>query len=272
MNFILVIAIASAIYLFNKYRNVLWKSISKYVTSEFEGAGFTFIYKDSVILVTRLKKQKDLEKDSTKEVEYVGGKVEADEEPYDTAFAELVEELGGNPLEDDWPERAIPISTWQPFSKKWIWNYVLILNDAEFENLKNLDIALDHWGADEMKDFREITDRTETSRKAVEAVCAVNKYDFLDYVAHFSVYGDRKNRMKDAKAYGNDENTKLFTVTRISNADETHSRRLRGFNLVIIEQHFDFFNALLNTSEREDVSDSDNQEFQPEEGEESSEE
>lgn len=249
-SFLISFIVVSICYLF-KYRNEILKFFTSLTTStsNFEGAGFTFIYKDNVILVTRLKKEKDLAKDPTKEVEYIGGKVEEDETPIDTAFAELVEELGGNPLEDDWSERAVPITTWQPFSQKWIWNYLLILTDTEYEKLQTLDVALDNWDSEELKDFRTITGRSEASRKAVEAICVVDKNEFLEYVRNFENYGSKENRMKDAKAYGNDENTRLFTVHRVSDSTQTFTRRLRGFNLVIIEQHLSMFEAMLNPTQ-----------------------
>ncbi len=59
-----------------------------------EGAGFLWTHKGRVILGERIKKPKDLAKDPTLEVEYMGGKVEGNETPAQTAEPEGDEELG----------------------------------------------------------------------------------------------------------------------------------------------------------------------------------
>ena len=60
----------------------------------FEGAGFILTYNNMILLGQRHKKEKDLKKDPTPEFEYIGGKVEDNETPPQTALAELTEKLG----------------------------------------------------------------------------------------------------------------------------------------------------------------------------------
>lgn len=83
----------------------------------YEGAGFFLqvsIYNTLyAVLGQRIKKEDDLKKDPSIEIEYFGGKPEeADQnDPFKTAIAELTEEVGGTFLDDNWRDRIqeIPI-------------------------------------------------------------------------------------------------------------------------------------------------------------------
>jgi 8-oxo-dGTP pyrophosphatase MutT (NUDIX family) len=207
----------------------------------FEGAGFSLFHKNSVILCDRIKKKKDALIDSTPELEYVGGKVEADETPIETAYAELVEELGGDPLQSDWRERAKRTTTFQPFSKKWIWNYFLELTDAEYDMLCALAVNLDGWASDTKRSFETLTGRPELARKAVSAIRVVPLDNFIAHIESFAGYGnsDNANRMKDAKAYGRDASVPKLSATLVQDASGTVAHCLRAFNLVLMEQHLD---------------------------------
>lgn len=96
----------------------------------YEGAGFLLSFNDFVILGQRIKKAEDLAKDPVTELEYMGGKIDPQDgnDPYKTASAELAEELGADILEKDWAtsKRLNIVHMFQPFSKKWIWCFVLI--------------------------------------------------------------------------------------------------------------------------------------------------
>jgi 8-oxo-dGTP pyrophosphatase MutT (NUDIX family) len=201
----------------------------------FEGAGFLLSYKSNVILGARIKKQGDI--DPIEEVEYMGGKPEGQETPYQTAHNELIEECGGDPLDKDWENRCKVLHTFQPFSKKWIWCICLDLNDEEFKRITILDKNLDSWPIDELRMF---PNRSEPVRKALQALIMASKDDVIRYLSGFFEFPASQNRMKDAKSYGTREDI-LFTCYRLNDNDVTYRRRLRGFNLVIFENHKNYF-------------------------------
>lgn len=211
--------------------------------NDFEGAGFLLTYQTLFILAARIKKPEDLAKDPIEEVEYMGGKVEGTETPYKTAYNELVEECGGDPLDPGWESRVKIFHTFQPFTKKWIWCFHLDLTDSEFQKLVELDRAHDNWALGDEKDFSKITGRKQPARKAISGIAMVSKEDVLKYMTGFAAVERSKNRMADAKTYGKDENI-LFTCARISDPGTKYKRRLRGFNLVIFEEHLADFAKL----------------------------
>lgn len=196
----------------------------------FEGAGFLFTHKDDVVVVTRINPDPD----AVLEFEYVGGKVEGDETPDQTAFAEHVEELGMNVIDKDWIARAEPLHTFQPFSKKWIWCYRLELNHDEFERLCQADQKLASWPSDEKRCFGHLTGRSELARKAVGGVCVVKWKDLDVYVRTFAQIPADKNRMKQAKQYAKDNKLVGHSIMQ----DKSYIRGMRGFNLVVMEKHF----------------------------------
>lgn len=202
-----------------------------YEKLDFEGAGFTLTYKDSVIFVTRNNPKAGAQP----VLESVGGKVEGNETPAQTAFAELVEEIGADILDSDWEIRANTSTTLQPFSKKWIWDFVLELTDIEYGKLVAADKALDDWAIEDKKSFKHITGREEEARKAIGEICAVDKKDLIALVTKFSKIEPSTNRMKDAQAFGIEHQ---LTVRRLTTGKE-YTRALRGVKLVILEQHLD---------------------------------
>ena len=204
----------------------------------YEGAGFLLYYQNLFVLGIRYKKEADMKKDPTPEVEYMGGKIEVEDEndPLKTAFRELVEEIGQPILEDDWKSRVTPIHTYQPFSQKWIHCSLLQLNENEYNKIFEVDKVHDAWPTDETRDLSSITGRSEPVRKAISAFVTVTKDQLLEYMYGFSKTPASKNRMADAKAYRN--SAKPLVVTRMS-TNETFEYPLRGFNTVIFEEHVD---------------------------------
>jgi 8-oxo-dGTP pyrophosphatase MutT (NUDIX family) len=203
----------------------------------FEETGFLLSYKSYFVLGARIKKAGDL--DPIKEVEYMGGKPEGTETPYETAYNELVEECGGDPLNPDWKTRCKELHTFQPFSKKWIWCLQLELNDGEFDRLVTLDTRLDAWPVEELRDFSALTTRAAPARKALKALLLADQAEVVKYLENFCSFPASGNRMKDAKTYGSNKAI-LFECYRLSCPAATYQRRLRGFNLVIFETHQEF--------------------------------
>lgn len=212
----------------------------------YEGAGFLLYYVNKegkccdLILGERQKKPEDELKDPSKELEYQGGKPEkkidgTPEIPAQTAAAELIEEVGGVVLDKDWEARAKKVWTFQPISKKWIWCFVLQVNDQEYVRLKTQDAALSLWDVSEKRNFSLLTNRAESSRKALKGLYLAPINLVLEYIAGFAKVSPTANRMKDAKEYG--KTAKKFTVRRLTDEQQTLDYPLRGFNLVIFEQH-----------------------------------
>lgn len=224
------------------------KEVSKDI---YEGAGVLLYYVDkknrrcNLILGERQKKPEDVAKDPTKELEYFGGKPEKGETPAQTAFNELIEEVGANVLDVSWESRAKVLHTFQPISKKWIWCYLLQVNDAEMACLKIQDVALTEWGEKEKRDFSALTNRAELARKALKGLYLASYESVLEYLSGFSKIIATGNRMKDAKEYG--KTAIKFVAHRLNIPEDstegstevqtTLEYPLRGFNLVIFEQH-----------------------------------
>jgi hypothetical protein len=198
----------------------------------YEGAGFLLRYADRFILGIRIKKADD--KDQTPEVEYAGGKNElADKNiPSRTAHSELIEELGMDVLDPDWQERAVILHTFQPFSKKWIWCFDLALNPNEYARVLAADAALKNWDPTQTRDFSALTGRSQPARKALAEIVSVSVADFTNHVQKFSLVPKSDNRMSDAKKF--DQKLKVVALDGSSERDF----RVRGFNLVIFEEHF----------------------------------
>lgn len=211
---------------------------------EYEGSGFLLTYKSKFILSGRVKKEKDRIQDPIEEVEYFGGKIEVEDnnDPYKTALAEVIEEAGGEFLRADWKDRVIILHTFQPFSKKWIWCFLLNLTTEEFLTLKKLDVKHSDWAIGTERSFAELTGRKAPVRKAIDGIAIANQDDVINYVRRFKDFHieDCIDRMKEAKEYGKNEEL-LFQCERISNPESYRSyrRRLRGFNLVMFEQHLE---------------------------------
>ncbi len=228
-------------------------------TSEYEGAGFFLVHGDNFILSARVKKAKDAEKDPIKEVEHFGGKREDCDngDPYQTAYAELVEEAGGDCLYSDWRDRVETLQTFQPFSKKWIWCFLLRLTDDEHHELTKLDKAHDDWQIGETRSFFTLTGREEPARKAIEGIATASTDAVMKYIEDFREFHipGCDNRMKEAKVFGQDE-SRLFTCSRLSAEKGTGTgtsagtwvRRLRGFNLVIFEEHIETIKNFLENN------------------------
>jgi len=203
----------------------------------YEGAGFLLTRDGNVILGERIKKEKDLKKDPTPELEYMGGKVEpTDIDPYDTARCELTEELGQDILSADWVGRAQVIHIFQPFSKKWIWCFRLELNDNEYDRLVSAAHALKAWPNAEMRDFSKLTGRAEPARKALRRLVTVPNVDLVEYCTLFNRMDTQNdgNRMKDAKDFRAQCN--LGGVDLLDQHTEV-KMPLRAFNTVMFAQH-----------------------------------
>lgn len=201
----------------------------------YEGAGFFLKYNQNVLLGRRLKKNEDIKKDPTEEFEYFGGKVEESDlnDPFNTAYSELTEELGMDILSSDWKNRVKQVHIYQPFSKKWIWCFVLDLTSDEYIKIVLADYQLDNWNDNVTKIFNNTSRKTPT-RKALHCIVAVNNKDFIEYIINFNLTTKTNNRMKDAKEYGNNN---MLTGTRISNQSIVYKYPLRGFNTVMFENN-----------------------------------
>lgn len=168
----------------------------------YEGAGFLLSFRGAVILGERIKKEKDFAKDPTIELEYIGGKIEenADKnDPLNTAYAELVEELGADILDYDWPTRAQIVHIFQLFSKKWIWCFRLELTADEYMRLFISAKELAEWPVHETRDFSKLTGRDTPARKALSRLVLVSMID-LSAFNEFPTQNEG-NRMKDAKDF-----------------------------------------------------------------------
>ena len=199
-------------------------------SQNFEGAGFLLFHKHRVILGI-----------TEKHVEYIGGKVETydgiQETPYQTAYAELIEEVGGEVLDDGWRDRATPLHLLQPVIQKWIWCFQLELNDQEFQRLVRLDQELDNWSLTEERNFSTLTGRKPSVKKSLQGLVEASKEDLLDYITRFQCAQlAHENRMLDAKLFG--QVTALFKTRRLSQ-NQFYEKPLRGFNLVLLEQNID---------------------------------
>lgn len=202
----------------------------------YEGAGFLLTYDGMVILGQRIKKEKDMLEDPTLEVEYMGGKVEPsdDNDPFRTAHAELVEELGRDILLPTWNDRVDIIHIFQPFSKKWIWCFKLQLKPVEYDNLLDAAAALSVWPTSEERDFFNITGRPTLARKAIAKIVTVPIPVFRAYINEFAtMVHASQNRMKDAKAW----RVSMSCIDLLG--DLTSRYPLRAFNMVMFEKHLD---------------------------------
>lgn len=202
----------------------------------YEGAGFLLHYNENFVMGVRIKKAGDLVKDPITEVEYMGGKPEPTDnnDPLQTAYNELVEEVGTVILEADWKSRITPLHTFQPFSKKWIWCILLKLTKAEYANLMITDMSTDSWPISETRDFSALTGRPEYVRKAISAFVQVSSVRMLSYVSQFRDLPGTDNRMKDAKLFQTSRDP--LHLTRLSTG-QVYELPLRAFNLVIMEKH-----------------------------------
>ncbi len=214
----------------------------------YEGAGFLMVYKKSggaalFVLGIREKKPEDAAKDPTVELEYAGGKPDPEDQndPLQTAYAELVEEFGQDVLDKDWRNRVVPVHTFQKFSKKWIWCSLLFLSDNEYARVCSADRALDSWDPSEKRDMCAITKRKTPVRKGLKALVAVNAGQMLDYMSKFKGMPVSDNRMNDAKQF---RNTHVLNGFRLSTLAPV-SHPLRGFNAVIFEEHVDTIRSKL---------------------------
>lgn len=198
----------------------------------YEGAGFLLSHKGQVLLGRRIKKEEDLKKDPTPEVEYFGGKIDEEDknDPYATAFNELVEETGQYILDDDWKQRTSIIHIFQPFSKKWIWCFRLELNEREYSKFVEANKLLVHWNVSEMRTF---VGRSTPARKSILSFVSVSEADFKAYVQRFTdTVPKSKNRLNDAKEY---RLTNTLKATSLSDPNDTNQIALRAFNIVIFE-------------------------------------
>lgn len=200
-----------------------------------EGAGFILTYRGKVVLSVRRKTAKQLADDSTPEWDLPGGKNLAFELiALQTAFRELIEELGGNPLNPDFAYRAVAMNTWQPISLKWIVSFRLELEDDEFAELCKLAAALDSWDPETTKDFSALTGNKEECRKSLDKVCLASFEDLNGYVARFvDAFKDTPgNRMKQGKEYRKMDKIKAVSVL---NPDEVIELPLRGYYAVVLQ-------------------------------------
>ncbi len=194
----------------------------------YEGAGFLLTYSNYYILGISIK--------SISEIEYIGGKpeFEDDNDPFQTAFAELVEEVGMNPLEDDWKHRLTPMYLFNGFSDKWIRCENIDLTDLEYSRLLIADRNLSQWDVDTLRYFTNQTGRAAPVRKAIRGLVKVDKKALMEYVLNFSRFPQSKNRCKDAREYQAIA-TSLFG-TRLSTLD-VEQYQLRPFNTVLFEDY-----------------------------------
>jgi len=200
----------------------------------YEGAGFLLSFQDKVILGQRIKKASDLAKDPTIELEYMGGKVDVEDcnDPYRTAYAELVEELGMNVLESNWHDRVKVVHIFQPFSKHWIWCFCLELTAQEYDRVQEACQQLLEWPENETRSF---DGRGTPARKSIQRLVAIPKDGFQAHLDAFRAFPDQNNgnRMKDAKDFRE--------VSRLSGKDiltgELVEHPLRAFNAVMFEKN-----------------------------------
>ncbi len=166
----------------------------------------------------------------------MGGKPEIEDmsNPYQTAFAELTEEIGGQVLDVGWEKRIIPIHTFQKFSEKWIRCELLDLTTNEYNQIVAADGIHDQWDVKDTRDLNIITGRATPVRKALSSLVRVTGADLSSYIAGFASVPDSGNRMADAKIYRNV--AKPIIATRLSTGDIS-SHPLRAFNTVIFEEH-----------------------------------
>lgn len=201
----------------------------------YEGAGFILGYQGNIILGVRLKKPEDLAKDPTIEVEYMGGKPEPEDDnnPLQTAHAELIEEVGGIILKDDWLSRIYTIHIFQPFSKKWIWCNLYNLDTTEYSRLERYagELDSDKWN----KSFKSLTGREGSVRRSLRSIVSTPLHSLTDYISEFSEVASSGNRMKDAKTFRYIHD---IPVTDILTGKTNHFP-LRAFNTVLFESHVD---------------------------------
>jgi hypothetical protein len=105
-------------------------------------------------------------------------------------------------LNKDWESRARILQTFQPISKKWIWAFLLQVNDAEYARLQTQDTCLTAWPTSEKRDFSAVTNRNELSRKALKNLFLAPVSDVVQLIGGFTQVPATSNRMKDAKEYG----------------------------------------------------------------------
>lgn len=202
----------------------------------YEGAGFLLTRVGHVVLGKRIKKESDLLKDSTIEVEYMGGKAEPEydqNDPHRTARAELAEELGGDILQSDWKERAKVEHIFQPFSKKWIWCFRLELTLKEYHALLKQNTILRDWPQDEERNFKALTGRDSSCRKALDGIyfCSVHIFHWYLKTFHQTPTTNSGNRMKDAKEFGKTHSLAVWNPAE----ERMETYPLRGFNTVMFE-------------------------------------
>ena len=193
----------------------------------YQGAGVLMSYEDDIILGIRL----DKDGKETGEIEYIGGWKEDGEIPSQTAFNELVEESGQVILDADWHDRATALYT---FVQMWIWCFHVPLTDQEYAHVVQAHKELKKWDPHTTRSFKDITGRDEPARKGIAGFVSVPKKTFVNLVTEFHRMPPTKNRMTDAKKFGQDNRLLVKAVDGVS-MPSTYA--LRGFNAVIFETH-----------------------------------
>lgn len=163
-------------------------------------------------------------------MEYAGGKVDNDtESPYQTAYAELVEELGTDILDVDWMERVQPFISEAP-SGKTIWVFRYTLNEREYARLCRINFA--EWNVDEYRDLSHLTSRqsSQRTRKSLAKAFLVQTESMLDLLKAFRATG---KTMKDAKDL---RQTVQLTCTNVADTNDICKFGLRAFNTILFEK------------------------------------
>lgn len=207
--------------------------------SDYEGAGFLMKYNGNYIFGKGIERE---------DFDIFGGKRDyaADTDAYATAVAELFEELGGPQFDTlTWRDRCKVIEEFQPYTKKWIINYVLELNAAEYEIVKDANVRLQSWPDDEVRDYSQTTKRLTPVRKTFRALYLVPENKFNTYIWMFNKHNRSENRMGDAKEFGMIH--KLDGYCMITG--EIKTLPLRAYNIVIFENTF----CILNTSKKTSI-------------------
>ena len=104
-----------------------------------------------------------------------------------------------------------------------MWIFRLELSETEKGRLDESDKILQEWNANEKKQFGK-----QLCRKAISGIVYVSQKTFREYSDGFAATPVSKNRMKDAKNFGK--------TTKIQD-----DYAIRGFNLVIFEEHGEKF-------------------------------
>ena len=184
---------------------------------------------------------------NTGDLEYIGGKPESNETPQQTAFNELVEEIGGNPLDIDW-ETRVQVLYFFNYSQKWIWCFFISLSFNEIQKLHQLAKQLNSWPVELEKDFSSITGRTELAKKEITSIVSVNIHDFFNYIEIFTKWPRTRNRRLDAVRYGTHNSTKLIVGKNLCDNNYIEPKKIREFNCVIFEQHLEWLKNAVNVN------------------------